>query len=73
MIGGETRVSRRIKLITENWFFTGAGGDGLVTGGVRFIGDRLSADLGLGGATGADGSGCCLPLVNCVWNFGRAK
>lgn len=73
MIGGETRVSRRIKLITENWFFTSAGGDGLVTGGVRFIGDRLSADLGLGGATGADGSGCCLPLVNFVWNFGRAK
>ena len=70
MIGGETRVSRRVKLITENWMFTSGGTNGFVSGGMRFIGDRLSADLGVGGFMGADG-GCCFPLVNFVYNFGR--
>lgn len=70
MLGGETRVSRRVKLITENWMFTSGQTEGFVSGGVRFIGDRLSADLGVGGFTGTDG-GCCFPLVNFVYNFGR--
>lgn len=70
MIGGETRVSRRVKLITENWVFTGGDTEGVISGGVRFIGDRLSADLGIGGFTGI-GDGCCFPLVNFVYNFGR--
>ena len=68
MLGGETRVSRRVKLITENWMFTGGDAGGFVSGGVRFIGDRLSAELGLGGFTGT-ASGCCFPLVNFVYNF----
>jgi hypothetical protein len=71
VVGGETRVSRRVKLITENWlFFGGDGGGGLVSGGVRFIGDRLSADLGVAGAVGESGGGCCVPLVNFVYSFG---
>lgn len=70
MLGGETRVSRRVKLITENWVFTSGTTEGFVSGGVRFIGDRLSADLGVGGFTGTS-SGCCFPLVNFVYNFGR--
>lgn len=70
MLGGETRVSRRVKLITENWMFTSGETVGFVSGGVRFIGDRLSADLGVGGFTGTE-DGCCFPLVNFVYNFGR--
>ncbi len=70
MLGGETRVSRRVKLITENWMFTSGETEGFVSGGVRFIGDRLSADLGVGGFTGTT-DGCCFPLVNFVYNFGR--
>lgn len=70
MLGGETRVSRRVKLITENWVFTGGETEGVISGGVRFIGDRLSADLGIGGFTGI-GDGCCFPLVNFVYNFGK--
>lgn len=69
MIGGETRVSRRVKLITENWISTNDGGDGVISGGVRFIGDRLSADLGIGGFTGT--GTCRLPLVSFVYKFGR--
>lgn len=71
MIGGESRVSQGAKLISENWIaFDGATMDGFVTGGVRFIGDRLSADLGLGAPIGG---GCCLPLVNFVYTFGQQK
>ena len=69
MVGGETRVSRSIKLVSENMFVPGE--DGLViSGGVRFFGERLSADAGLAGFAGGDG-GCCFPLVNFVYHFGR--
>lgn len=70
MLGGETRVSRRVKLISENWFLPGAESDLFISGGIRFIGDRLSADLGVGGLLG-NGTGCCVPLVNFVYNFGK--
>jgi hypothetical protein len=70
MIGGETRISRRVKLITENWlFFGGPEMGGIISGGFRFIGDRISADLGFGGALGA-ANACCIPLVNFVYSFG---
>lgn len=71
VLGGETRVSRRVKLLTENWIFpNGSGGFTLVSGAVRFIGDRLTTDFGVIGAF-ESGSGCCVPMVNFVWNFGR--
>ncbi|HUE97100.1 MAG TPA: hypothetical protein VMN39_10590 [Longimicrobiaceae bacterium] len=84
MGGGETRLTRRTKLVSENYLITyeetvGPGGQtrtqagGMVSGGIRFIGDRLSADLGLG--LGFDGSdtACCMPLVNFVYHFGGAR
>lgn len=67
MLGGERRVSRRIKLVSENWLAVNPGVDGLISAGFRFIGDRLSADLGFAGFPGS--GGCCLPLVNFVWSF----
>ena len=66
MLGGERRINRRMKLVTENWLPLGSSSH-FVSGGVRFIGERISADLGLG--TFSEG-GCCVPLVNFVWNFG---
>ncbi len=66
VLGGEQRISRRVKLVTENWIPLSASSV-LATAGVRFIGERISADLGLGGFGEA---GCCLPLVNFVYNFG---
>jgi hypothetical protein len=69
MLGGEMRTSRRIKLLTENYFLAGEDG-AVLSGGFRIIGDRLTADFGIGGAIGGDGGGCCLPLVNFVYTFG---
>jgi hypothetical protein len=68
MIGGELRASRRVKLLTENYFLPGETG-ALLSAGVRFIGERLSADVGIGAAAG-DGGGCCLPLLNLSYAFG---
>lgn len=72
MLGGETRMGPQTKLITENYFVPGESG-ALVSGGIRFFGERISADAGVGGFLGGDGVGCCLPLVNFVYTFGRKR
>lgn len=69
MLGGEARTGRSIKLITENLVVPGEDGV-LLSAGIRFFGERLSADAGLVGDAGS-GGGCCLPVVNFVYNFGR--
>ena len=88
MLGGESRLSRRVKLITENYLILyedeeyDFGSDryreetrsvALLSGGFRFFGERLSADAGLGFAVGDGESGCCLPVVNFIYNFGRQR
>ncbi len=66
MLGGEIRVGRRTKLVTENYLFPG--GVGLLSLGPRFFGERLSADLGLALPVGDDDF-FVFPLINFVWNF----
>ena len=65
MVGGEHRVSRRFKLVTENYVFNDGG---LLSGGVRFLGERLSVDLGLVSPIGA-GEFFAVPIINFVWKF----
>ena len=67
MIGGEHRVTRGLKLLTENYFFRGGG---LAAGGVRWLGERLSVDLGLVVPLGT-GEVFAFPMVNFVWRFSR--
>ena len=67
MIGGEHRQSRRIKWITENWFWRGET-RGFVSGGVRFLGERLSADLSLVVPLIDDGA-VAFPVVSFAWHF----
>ena len=44
MLGGEWRVSRRVALVSENYF--GAGSDeGLLSYGMRFLGEKMSVDI----------------------------
>jgi hypothetical protein len=67
MVGAEHRVSRRVKLVTENYAFQGGG---IGSFGVRFFGDRLSADLALVVPLGM-GESVAFPMVNFVYRFGR--
>lgn len=66
MVGAERRVHRGLKLITENYMWKG--GDGVLSGGVRFIGERLSADLALAIPVGL-GEVVAFPVVNFVYVF----
>lgn len=74
MLGGEHRISRRVKLLTEN--YTTLTDPGVVlSGGVRILGDRLSADVGMGAVTNLAGEDrfCCLPIVNFSYLFGDRR
>jgi hypothetical protein len=65
MVGGELPARRNIKWITENYAFKGA----LVTsGGVRFFGERLAADLVIAVAFVDQGT-FAFPVVNFVYRF----
>ena len=67
MIGGEHRISRGVKVMTENYILSGAG---IVTGGVRWMGERFSADFAM--VVPVDGSSIiAFPLVNVVYSFSR--
>ena len=69
MVGGEYRTSPRVKIITEN-YLTKDGG--LLSLGMRWIGDRLSADLALVTPMSSDGFSF-FPMVNFVYTFGRQE
>lgn len=60
MLGGQGRVSRRFSLISENWFLPiGGETEGVVSYGIRFLGEKLSADLAWVNVLGSD--------VNAPW------
>jgi hypothetical protein len=65
MIGGDQRIRRNLKLITENYIWRG---NGIISGGVRFIGDRLSADIGIAVPVTGDDL-MAFPIVNFVYVF----
>ena len=68
MLGGETRISRNAKLITENYFFP-AGDFAIVSAGPRFFGEKLTADLGLAMPIMEDAGLFIFPVVNFAWNW----
>lgn len=70
MLGGETRTGKGLKLLTENYFVPGEDGL-LLSGGLRFFGERLSADVGIGALLGSGVTEGPYPLVNFVYTFGR--
>jgi hypothetical protein len=64
MLGGEARIGRRVKAITENYIWKD--GNGIISGGFRFFGDQLSADLALLVPIGAD-EFFIVPMINFVY------
>jgi hypothetical protein len=66
MAGFENRTSRRTKLISENWIFPGEGA--ILSFGNRFMGERMSGDLGLMIPLLGDGT-VIFPIFNFVWNW----
>jgi hypothetical protein len=66
MLGAERQVRRNLKVISENYIWKN--GNGIASAGVRFFGDRLSADLALAIPLGADEL-FAFPVVNFVYVF----
>lgn len=65
MLGGELRMGTNTKLISENYFVPSEDISG-VSIGVRFFGERLSADLGVAASLEDE---TWFPLVNFVYSF----
>jgi hypothetical protein len=74
MLGGESRIGRSTKLLSENYFVPGEAG-AIVSGGVRFFGERLSADVGLAAPVGFEDQDFffVFPVVNFTYNFGGRR
>ena len=66
MAGGERQVRHNLKLISENYIWKD--GHGISSAGVRFFGDRLSADLAIAIPFGIDDL-IGFPVVNFVYVF----
>jgi hypothetical protein len=64
--GAERRLNRRVKAMVEGYFFDGGG---LVTGGLRLMRRRFSADLGLM-APFTHGHFIVAPVVTLAWRLG---
>lgn len=61
-LGGQTRVSRHVALISENWFIPSEGSDaGFLTYGLRLLEDSFAVDLAFGAPM--DGGGVSFPGV----------
>lgn len=65
MAGMDVQAGPGFKLLSENYLFPG--GVGLLSCGVRFFGEKLSADLGIGRVVGSDHGGGGFPIVNFVY------
>jgi hypothetical protein len=76
MIGGTTALSPRIAMVSENWLVLDDDFDlarqpfGL---GVRFFGDRVSADVGIVFVPDLVSSGIFLPWASISYHFGPSR
>ena len=67
MLGGDSPMRRNVKFITENYVL--GNGTGIASMGVRFFGERLSADLALAVPFGSEIGSFVFPVVNFVYLF----
>jgi hypothetical protein len=71
VLGGEVRMGKGTKFITENWLIPGSDVQ-IVSGGIRFFGENLAADFAFFYPAGADTEGFpFLPWIGFVYNFGQ--
>ena len=68
MIGGESRVSRRVALVTENWMMPGVD-QPLISYGMRFFGEALSVDFAFINTLGDGMFFPGIPYIDFVFKF----
>jgi hypothetical protein len=67
MLGGERRITRNVALLTENYLFSDGGTTAVVSGGVRFLGEKIAVDLA--GFTANGLNGIPIPYVAFIYRF----
>jgi hypothetical protein len=67
MLGGSTRVSRNIALVSENYLYTGSASTPLFSGGIRFLGEKLAVDLAA--FTTGEGDIPLVPYLAFIYRF----
>jgi hypothetical protein len=67
MLGGSRRVSRNLALVSENYFVTEEHTSALISGGIRFMSERIAVDLA--GFTASDTDVPIIPYVAFIYKF----
>jgi hypothetical protein len=67
MVGGSMRGSRNIAFVSENYLYTGSGSSVLLSGGIRFMGEKLAVDLA--GFTSGDSEIPVVPYLAFIYKF----
>src|SRR5687768_9851982 len=68
MLGGQGRISRRVSVISENWFFpNGDDTESVLSYGLRFLGENISVDLAWVNPLGAGDYG--IPWLGFAFRF----
>lgn len=65
-VGGDLRLGPKLKLVSENHLQPGT--DTIISLGVRFIGKKISADLGAG-LIRPERDPLLFPIINVAWNW----
>lgn len=67
------RMARKVGFVTENWVITGKEGISLLSGGIRFFGEKTAIDLALIVPAGPamDGDFIAIPYVDFILKFGK--
>jgi hypothetical protein len=68
MLGGETRLSRRVALVTEN-YLTSSADNPIVSYGLRFMGEKIAVDLAFINVLGENAIFPGIPFVDFVFHF----
>ncbi len=72
-LSGTTRFSKRIAMVSENWFFSSGDNDNLIYNslGIRYLGNRVSVDLSIVGLGDADFYAVSpMPMIGVTIPFG---
>jgi hypothetical protein len=68
LVGGEKRLTQRIGIVSENYVIPSSVGTSVVSGGVRFMSEKLTVDLALFNGTN-DPIFPGIPWVSFIYKF----
>ena len=68
MVGGTSRLSRRLSFVSENWLFPNFDNP-IASAGIRTVGDNVSLDFGFFTVLGSGAGFIPIPWIGVAWKF----